>query len=84
MSLSVTLAAIWVFASTIVALLPMRFQYVPGFALLVAAPVLIGFMGYQHGIIAGLAALAAFMSMFRNPLRYFWRKWRGLETELPK
>lgn len=84
MSLSVTLASIWVFASTLVALLPMRMQYIPGFTLLVAAPFVIGFMGYQHGIISGLAALAAFISMFRNPLRYFWRKWRGLETELPK
>ena len=73
MSLSVALAIAWVFASTIVAFLPMRAQYVPGFALLVAAPVLIVFLGYQHGWIAGAGALAAFMSMFRNPLRYFWR-----------
>ena len=84
MSLSVALAIAWVFASTIVAFLPMRAQYVPGFALLVAAPVLIVFLGYQHGWIAGAGALAAFMSMFRNPLRYFWRKWRGLESEVPK
>ena len=83
-SLSVGLAIIWVFASTIVAFLPMRLQYVPGFALLIAAPVLIGFLGYQHGWIAGAGALAAFISMFRNPLRYFWRKWRGLETEVAK
>ena len=84
MSLSVGFAIAWVIASTIVAFLPMRAQYVPGFALLIAAPVLIGFLGYQHGWIAGAGALAAFISMFRNPLRYFWRKWRGLETEVPK
>ena len=84
MSLAVTLAICWVVASTLVAFLPMRLQYVPGFALLVAAPLLIAFIAVQHGLLAGLGALAAFISMFRNPLRYFWRKWRGLETEGPK
>lgn len=88
MSLSVILAVIWVFASTAVALLPMRRQYLPGATLMLAAPLLIVFLGYQHGWVAGAGALAAFLSMFRNPLRYFWRKWRGLETgfdtEVPK
>ena len=84
MTTSVILAVAWVFASTFVAFLPMRLQYVPGVALLIAAPFLMVYIGIQHGIIAGLAALAAFISMFRNPLRYFWRKWRGLETEVPK
>jgi predicted acyltransferase len=84
MSLSVLLAIAWVFASTIVAMLPMRRQYLPGGALLFAAPCLIVFLGYQHGWLAGVGALAAFASMFRNPLRFFWRKWRGLETEVPK
>ena len=83
MSLAVMLAIFWVMASTAVALLPMRLQYVPGFALLIAAPILIVFIGYSHGLLAGVGALAAFVSMFRNPLRYFWRKWRGLESEVP-
>ena len=83
MSLAVMLAIFWVMASTAVALLPMRLQYVPGFALLIAAPLLIVFIGYSHGPLAGVGALAAFVSMFRNPLRYFWRKWRGLESEVP-
>lgn len=77
MSLSVMLALAWVFASTVVAFLPMRLQYLPGGALLFAAPVLIVFLGYQHGWIAGAGALLAFLSMFRNPLRYFWGRWRG-------
>ncbi|MEX0279826.1 MAG: DUF2484 family protein [Arenibacterium sp.] len=83
MSLAVMLAIFWVMASTAVALLPMRLQYVPGFALLIAAPILIVFIGYSHGLLTGVGALAAFVSMFRNPLRYFWRKWRGLESEVP-
>lgn len=67
----------WVFASAAVAMLPMRFQYVPGVALLLAAPVLIGMIWVQVSPWAALAALAAFVSMFRNPLRYFWAKATG-------
>ncbi len=78
MSLSLAMAIAWVFAATFVAFLPMRRQYLPGVALLLAAPVLIGFLGYQHGWFAAAGALAAFVSMFRNPLQYFWRKWRGI------
>ena len=84
MSLAVMLAIFWVMASTAVALLPMRLQYVPGVTLLVSAPFLIVFIGYSHGFLAGVGALAAFVSIFRNPLRYFWRKWRGLVSEVPK
>jgi uncharacterized protein DUF2484 len=84
MSLSVYLAVAWVFAATAVAMLPMRHQYLPGSLLLIAAPFLIGYLGYQLGWIAAIAALAAFVSMFRKPLRYYWRKWRGLETEVPE
>ncbi len=45
MSVSLTIAALWALAATCVALLPMRFQYVPGVALLIAAPFVIGFVG---------------------------------------
>jgi hypothetical protein len=77
MSTSALIAAFWVLAATGVAFLPMRRQYVPGVALLALAPVLIGWLWWDHSWVAGLAALAGFLSMFRNPLRYFWRKWRG-------
>lgn len=84
MSISLILAVIWVFGSTIVAFLPMRRQYLPGGALMFSAPLLILFIGYEHGWIWLVPALLAFASMYRNPLRYFWRKWRGLEQEAPK
>lgn len=84
MSAPVIAAALWALAATATAFLPMRLQYVPGVALLVLAPVLIAWIWVAHGWIAGLLALAAFVSMFRNPLRYFWRKWRGLEVDVPK
>ena len=75
---------LWVFASATVAMLPMRQQYVPGVILLIAAPVLIFMIGQQVGWIAALLGLAAFVSMFRNPLRYFWARLRGRRPELPK
>ncbi|MEY8841592.1 DUF2484 family protein [Cribrihabitans sp. XS_ASV171] len=77
MSLSISLAIAWVLAATLVAFLPMRRQYLPGSLLMLAAPVLIAFLGWQHGVLMALGALAAFLSMFRNPLIHFWRKWRG-------
>ena len=80
MGLSILLAVAWVCAAAMVALLPMRWQYPLGGALMFASPALIVFIGYQHGVLLALLALAAFVSMFRNPLRHFWRKWRGLET----
>jgi len=74
----------WVFASAAVAMLPMRLQYIPGVMLLIAAPVLIFFIGQQVGWIAALLGLAAFVSMFRNPLRYLWARARGQKPELPR
>jgi Protein of unknown function (DUF2484) len=84
MSVSIYLAVAWVLAATTVAMLPMRRQYLPGSTLLITAPFLIGYLGYEFGWIAGVAALAAFLSMFRKPLRYYWRKARGLKTEVPE
>ena len=84
MSLSLTLAALWAIAATIVALLPMRLQYVPGVALLVAAPFLLGFIGFEHGLWVAALGLAGFVSMFRNPLRYFYRRALGEIPEIPR
>ena len=81
---SLILAALWVIAGTVVALLPMRRQYVPGVALLVLAPVLIIWLAVDYGWLVGALSLAAFVSMFRNPLRYFWRRARGEKPEIPK
>ncbi|GAA6174939.1 DUF2484 family protein [Sulfitobacter pacificus] len=75
---------LWVFASASVAMLPMRQQYVPGVALLIAAPVLIFFIGYLYGWILALLALAAFVSMFRNPLKFFLAKLRGQNPQVPE
>lgn len=84
MSWSLTLGAIWALLATVTALLPMRLQYKPGLSLLLAAPVLIIFIGWQHGWIWCVLALAGFVSMFRNPLIYVFRRLRGQHPEIPK
>lgn len=78
------LCVIWVFASVAVAMLPMRHQYIPGVILLLAAPVLIIMIGQQVGWIPALLGLAAFVSMFRNPLLFILAKLRGQNPELPE
>lgn len=75
--------AIWVIAATVVALLPMRRQYVPGVALLLAAPALIAWIGWVHGWLWAGFGLFAFLSMFRNPLIYFWKRATGRPVALP-
>ncbi|MCF6234137.1 MAG: DUF2484 family protein [Rhodobacteraceae bacterium] len=83
MTASTLAAVLWVFAATGVALLPMRRQFPPGVVLLIAAPVIIFWLGMDFGLIIGAAASAAFISMFRNPIRFYWRKWRRLEPVQP-
>ena len=78
------LCVLWVFASVGVAMLPIRRQYIPGVVLLVAAPVLIFFIGREVGWVYALLGLAAFVSMFRNPLRFIIAKLRGQNPELPQ
>ena len=84
MTFSAILACFWVLASTVTALLPMKHQYKPGVSLLVAAPVLIVWLGYDYGWWLSIAATLAFVSMFRNPLRYLWKRAKGEEVEIPK
>lgn len=74
---------LWILAATVVAFLPMRRQYVPGVALLLAAPVLIGWTAWVHGWLWGAFGAFAFVSMFRNPLIYFWKRVTGRPVELP-
>ena len=66
-------ACVWVVAGSIVALLPMRFQIVPGLALLVAAPVVLIWLGLTHGWLPVGIGLLVIISMFRRPLGALWR-----------
>jgi hypothetical protein len=84
MSTSLILACIWALGATVTALFPMRYQMVPGLLLLLAAPVLLAFIAAQHGFWIFALGLAAFVSMFRNPLRYLWKRLRGERPERPR
>lgn len=77
MSLSLILAFLWVLAATLTAFLPMRHQYRPGLALLIAAPLLIVYLGVENGWWLAPAATAGFLSMFRNPLIYLFKRATG-------
>ena len=84
MSWSIIISAIWVLCATATAMLPMRHQYKLGFSLLIVAPVLILWLGFDFGWIWSLLAFAGFASMFRNPLKYFYARARGQKPEVPK
>ncbi|MEL6957471.1 MAG: DUF2484 family protein [Pseudomonadota bacterium] len=77
-------SCVWVLCATVTALLPMRLQYVPGVTLLVLAPVFLIWLGLSVGWGWALAGVLGFVSMFRNPLRYFWARARGERPELPR
>ncbi|MDM8166584.1 DUF2484 family protein [Roseovarius sp.] len=75
------LACLWVVAAALVAMLPMRWQFVPGLALLLGAPVLIWRLAVEYGWPAALLAVLAVVSMFRRPLQYYARRALGRGTE---
>lgn len=84
MSLAAVLACLWAVAATGVAMLPMRWQYAPGIALLLAAPVLIWLLAAEYGPWAGALAVLAFLSMFRRPLRHVLGKIPVRKREVSK
>lgn len=77
------LGALWVLAATATAFLPMRRQMIPGLALLIAAPILLVWIGLTHGWLWLAFGTFAFVSMFRRPLRYFLFRAMGRPTEPP-
>jgi hypothetical protein len=84
MTTPLLLGCLWVFASAVTAMLPMRHQMLPGITLLALAPVLLVWIGWVHGWIWLAVGVFAFLSMFRNPLLYFARRALGRPAPLPK
>lgn len=76
-------AILWVFVATGTAMLPMRWQPLPGLPLLAAAPVLIVWLGRAYGPLLAAVAVFAFLSMFRRPLLFLGRRALGLPIERP-
>ncbi len=83
-SLPLIFGALWIIAAALTAMLPMRRQMLPGFALLIAAPILLIWIGATHGWIWVAFGIFAFASMFRRPLIYFARKAMGLPVDDPR
>ncbi len=77
MSLSLFLASLWVLAATLIALLPMRMQFIPGLTVLILALPMLAFVAVQHGIWLCLLGVLAVLSMFRRPLIYYVGRLRG-------
>jgi hypothetical protein len=82
-SAPLVIGCLWVVAAALVAMLPIRRQYAPGLALLIAAPLLIVWIGAAHGWGFAAAGLAAFVSMFRRPLGALWQVARGRPVGRP-
>jgi hypothetical protein len=82
-SLSLITGCLWVIAGAATALLPMPRQQWPGGILFFSAPVLLIWIGNEHGWIWAAFGLFAFVSMFRRFLGYVARKAVGLPAELP-
>lgn len=84
MSLPLVLGAVWVIAAAATAMMPLYYQRFPGIPLLLAAPVLLVWIGMAHGWFWTAFGIFAFLSMFRRPLNYLLRKALGLPLpELP-
>ncbi|SDJ94605.1 DUF2484 family protein [Aliiruegeria lutimaris] len=75
------LGCIWVLLGAATAMLPIRYQTLPGLALLLSAPWLIWQIGSEYGWLPLLLAIAAVLSMFRKPLRYFALRATGATRE---
>lgn len=84
MSAALIAACLWALAATVVALLPMRAQMIPGLALLLAAPVLLVWIAMTHGVWVTLGCLLAVLSLFRNPLIYLVRRAMGKPVHIPE
>lgn len=84
MDASLISGCLWVLAGTVTAMLPMRLQRYPGLPLLIAAPVLLIWIGRAHGWMWVAFGLFAFLSMFRHPLIYLARRAMGREAADPR
>jgi signal transduction histidine kinase len=83
MTTPLIIGCLWVIAAAATAMLPMKRQMLPGVALLIAAPILLIWIGWVHGWLWVAVGTFAFLSMFRNPLLYFARRAMGKPADLP-
>lgn len=75
--------SLWVIVGAVTAFLPLRRQMIPGLLLILTAPALLVWIGLLYGWVWVVVGLMAFGSMFRSPIRHFYRRARGLPVDLP-
>ena len=74
MSLSITLACLWVIVACVIALFPSKRHHWPAAYVLIAVGLpILAFIFYEQGPWIGLVVLAAGASILRWPVRYLWR-----------
>lgn len=74
MSLSFTLACLWVVAACVAGLLPSKRSHWPAaYALMAAGVPVLGFVAYQHGLWGVAVCLIAGASILRWPVIYLVR-----------
>ena len=74
MSLSLTLACLWVVVACVIAMLPSKRSHWPAAYVLIGIGIpILGFVTYQHGPWLGLIVMLAGASILRWPVRYLWR-----------
>ncbi|MEL6121742.1 MAG: DUF2484 family protein [Pseudomonadota bacterium] len=79
----IVIGCVWVLACTVIAMLPIRRQIVPGVMLMMAGSFLIWVLIDQPGWLVGGIALFAFLSMFRNHMIYMTQILMGQRPEIP-
>ncbi|MDA0222995.1 MAG: DUF2484 family protein [Proteobacteria bacterium] len=78
-SLLVTIA--WILVVSFVGMLPRDYHKRFGFPMLILFPFVLGYLAWDMGLYWALALLAAALSIFRYPAKYYglalWRKLTG-------
>ncbi len=72
--LSLMLVCCWLILANVIAMFPSRHSHWPAaYALMIIGAPLLVFVTYEHGVLAGFAALIGGLSILRWPVRYLIR-----------
>ena len=73
MTVSLTMACVWVMIAAFLAMLPGRFHWRAAYCLMAVGIPLVGWVTWQNGPVIGLLVLAAGVSVLRWPALYALR-----------
>lgn len=76
---------VWVLLISLVGMLPMRFHKRLGFPMLALFPFVLGYLGWEKGIWWVVGLLAAGLSIYRYPAKYYglkaWHRLTGWDAQ---